>query len=745
MVAITYSEVKASLLDAAQWYLQQGWMPVYVKPGTKAPLERGWEKLRLTEADLPAHFDRPGNIGIILGEASGGLVDADLDCPEAIALADQYLPTTATETGRPGAPRSHRWYNSDVPGTKQFRDPKTGDMIVELRSTGGQTLVGPSIHPDTGEPYDYLNGEPERVPGPMLLACVEALYHAVLRQRYGDEFKGKASAPPRATTAPACEQPAAEVERRAIAYLAKMSPAISGQGGHNATYAAATVLVHGFGLPPDRALALLLERYNPRCQPPWTEKELAHKVEDAAKKLHEKPYGWLRDLTANSEVDLSKMIAKYGWQEVSAPTHGETSPEWRGDPATGPDENAAGAIAEPSIFGCPAPKYLGDLITSCPDLRPAVIQGLLRIGETMNVISAPKVGKSWLANDLALAVATGRPWLGFECVQGDVLIIDNELHEETLANRLPKVAAARSIGLEEVAQRIMVLSLRGALLDLEQIEPYFRRFSPGQFKLIILDAFHRFLPAGVDENDNGAIARLFNIIDRLAQQLKCAFVLIHHTSKGNQSSKDVTDVGAGAGSQSRATDAHVVLRHHEETGSLVLEAKVRSWPPVEPRCLTWQHPVWMPAMHLDPTALYHPERKRRPTRESEPDVPDLTLPEMSLQEFVQKYAGEAPRPKYAIIAAANSDGVSDHKAGRMLKKAESTDMLYRWVMDNGRVGYATVAQEALSLGKDNGASTKRKEVEDALNRTPGLSNREIGKRCGVAYSYVRRIRKERES
>jgi len=38
-----------------------------------------------------------------------------------------------------------------------------------------------------------------------------------------------------------------------------------------------------------------------------------------------------------------------------------------------------------------------------------------------------------------LSVATGRPWLGmFPTVKGDVLIIDNELHGETSAHRIPQ-------------------------------------------------------------------------------------------------------------------------------------------------------------------------------------------------------------------------------------------------------------------------------------------------------------------
>ena len=44
-------------------------------------------------------------------------------------------------------------------------DPNDGSMIVELRSTGTQTVVGPSIHPD-GETYESLDADPATVPAP---------------------------------------------------------------------------------------------------------------------------------------------------------------------------------------------------------------------------------------------------------------------------------------------------------------------------------------------------------------------------------------------------------------------------------------------------------------------------------------------------------------------------------------------------------------------------------------------------
>lgn len=299
------ADTPPNLLETARAYLRRGYMPVPVPAGVKGPRLKGWQRLRLTESELPAHFGNGGNIGLLLGEPSGGLIDVDLDCDEARALAPQYLPETPSKSGRRSAPNSHWWYIVDgAIAPKQYRDPQTNRMIVELRGTGQQTLVGPSIHV-SGEAYDMLDGEPAGVDAATLASAVAALAESILRARHGDApnggHRGPTVGPLVATPAP----PADAVERRAAAYLDAMPPAISGQGGHNATYAAATALVHGFELAPNAALRLLLERYNPRCKPPWSEKELRHKVENAAEKPHDRPRGWLLESGAAADIDLS--------------------------------------------------------------------------------------------------------------------------------------------------------------------------------------------------------------------------------------------------------------------------------------------------------------------------------------------------------------------------------------------------------------------------------------------------------
>lgn len=140
----------------ARSYLRRGWRVVPLARRSKRPTSSAWQRLELGEADLAGAFHQGGNVGLLLGEPSGGLVDVDLDCPEAVELAAELLPRTGMVHGRVSAPRSHYWYRATPapPRTVRYKHPRTGDTLVELRSTGGQTVVPPSVHP-CGEPLRW--------------------------------------------------------------------------------------------------------------------------------------------------------------------------------------------------------------------------------------------------------------------------------------------------------------------------------------------------------------------------------------------------------------------------------------------------------------------------------------------------------------------------------------------------------------------------------------------------------------
>jgi hypothetical protein len=102
-------------LDIARGYIARGWSPVPVPYKAKGPTISNWQQLRITEQDAVQFFNGSAqNIGVILGPASGGLTDVDLDCSEALALADTVLPFTKACFGRRSNHRSHQLYKTSL-------------------------------------------------------------------------------------------------------------------------------------------------------------------------------------------------------------------------------------------------------------------------------------------------------------------------------------------------------------------------------------------------------------------------------------------------------------------------------------------------------------------------------------------------------------------------------------------------------------------------------------------------------
>jgi hypothetical protein len=127
-------------------YRRRGWALVPIPPGEKAPRVKDWQ----SRIFGPADFVSGGNIGVILGPRSSELVDIDLDCAEALALADFYLPPTAAIFGRPAKPRSHWLYLAPNATYESFSDPLGNHTLVELRAAGQdggahQTVFPPSV------------------------------------------------------------------------------------------------------------------------------------------------------------------------------------------------------------------------------------------------------------------------------------------------------------------------------------------------------------------------------------------------------------------------------------------------------------------------------------------------------------------------------------------------------------------------------------------------------------------------
>jgi len=171
-------------LDVALDYIGRGWSPVPIPFRQKKPVRNKWQNLRLTAEEAPGLFNgAPQNIGVILGDASGNLVDADLDCREALALAGSFLPPTDSVFGRAGKGSSHRLYTSALPKRVEFMDPDDGEMLLELCTNGGQTVFPGSTH-ESGELIEWVDDDdPAEVDPQQLVTAASRLAAACLLAR----------------------------------------------------------------------------------------------------------------------------------------------------------------------------------------------------------------------------------------------------------------------------------------------------------------------------------------------------------------------------------------------------------------------------------------------------------------------------------------------------------------------------------------------------------------------------------
>jgi len=267
-----------TVMQAAEIYAAMGLMPVPVygfagghctchagegcaKPG-KHPIGNDWQRRATNDLDLVRDAFRAhrGNIGIFCG---GQVVVIDADGDEGVANLAQLgaMPRTLTAVSGSGKGRHYvyRLMPGQSPANITDRSSKVAPKVdIKIR---GQFVVAPSLH-QSGQRYRWIEFvEPAALP--------DWLYQRIRNQ--------PAIAP--ALALRVVRGGGAEMYDRARAYVKAMPAAVSGQGGHSATFAAARKIV-GNGLPTIEELALLME-YNQRCDPPWSDKELDHKLEQA--------------------------------------------------------------------------------------------------------------------------------------------------------------------------------------------------------------------------------------------------------------------------------------------------------------------------------------------------------------------------------------------------------------------------------------------------------------------------------
>jgi len=177
------------------------------------------------------------------------------------------------------------------------------------------------------------------------------------------------------------------------------------------------------------------------------------------------------------------------------------------------------------------PVRLAHQLETLPEEKRWLIEGLWSAEAVGIVGGEPKCCKSFLALDMAVAVASGTPCLRrFPTVQrGRVLLFAAEDSSSVVRERLAGIAVAAGVALEALDIHVIVAPVVRLDVELDQrrLEDTVSALRP---VLLVLDPFVRL--HRIDENVSAEVAPLLDFLRGLQRRHRVAVVLVHHARKG---------------------------------------------------------------------------------------------------------------------------------------------------------------------------------------------------------------------
>lgn len=275
---------KKLLFEVAQKYVANGLRIIAVhsafcenkiKRG-KAPTQFGWQKKEQSWEELRSEMERVWareggcNIGLVTGKVSG-LVCVDIDEPGWYDEHEMHLGNPIVERSPTGGMHLYYKYPQGLSGDIRSRSSaaRVFKGVDILADGGNQVVTWPSVHQSGEGLYVFDRG----------LDLLDALEEADELPRWiVDEMRVE-----KKEDRQEHDVRGGQLDFHAARLAIRSFPAaIEGNGGDLQTLKAA-MIGRDYGLAARQVYDLLREEYNPRCSPPWGDRELADKVKNAFK------------------------------------------------------------------------------------------------------------------------------------------------------------------------------------------------------------------------------------------------------------------------------------------------------------------------------------------------------------------------------------------------------------------------------------------------------------------------------
>lgn len=160
-----------------------------------------------------------------------------------------------------------------------------------------------------------------------------------------------------------------------------------------------------------------------------------------------------------------------------------------------------------------------------------LVDGIIPLGHIVLVVAKAGAGKSFIAEQIAISVATEKEFIGKSVLGGDVLIVDQETPKDTLGNRLKRFIN----GCGEVVHGLEICSMENHLFSDGTMGKLLNKRKG--VRLILLDSLLS-LSHAWKINDNTDMSKVGNILKDIIHP-EGTIVVVHHCGhRGNPSKPD---------------------------------------------------------------------------------------------------------------------------------------------------------------------------------------------------------------
>jgi archaellum biogenesis ATPase FlaH len=531
------------------WLEAQGATFVKLSKGKKTPFEKNWQASPRTLADIIPHIETGGNIGLLCGAPSGGIVALDLDQNFPDFLTAFPMLADAPRIIRADAPERGKVLVKiigKIPTAKKWKPIPTEPPRAEFLSTGNQALVPPSIHP-SGTPFQLINTD----------LLIPEIPLTELDQ-YWREWTAEsllepttiAPAPPPAVAPRTLNDAKAEIKQRfdMVRYACqKLNAQAKTEGDQVRILGQGGLIIH-----PEKGIftTFTANKTGGDCF------DLVAFLEYGRTKV--KGDEWRNTLAIAAHFAGVTLPEKPAPQKNTVPDSVRYD-AWTGDEYAPPpppplpgEQEAPAAIAIRSAW---------DILNTKFEEPNWAIPGLLPPGLTL-LAGRQKLGKSWLAMQLAYGVALGGMVLDKQVSAGGVLYLALEDNWIRLQKRmkqqqweLPTYTKCDFMTLREFTNTIGDLRNGGGKRLAAAIEEH-------QYRLVVVDTLSRAVWG--NQSDVDEMTRWLSPIQALAFDTQSAILIIDHHAKSLGGNNDpIADI---LGSSAKAAVADCIWGLYRERG-----------------------------------------------------------------------------------------------------------------------------------------------------------------------------------